>query len=536
MLLDDVQWGDELSVELLGEWSARPPDSGSHVLVLAAYRSEEVQAEHPLRRMQVPAIALGPLALSELSEVVVSMAGSVSRELVDIVAAASSGVPFMAVEMLRGLAETGALAHAGAGWELRRDRLDDSQATLRAAEIARGRIKHLPADVLRVLGVAAVLGKQFAASTVAELSGETDLAVGAALQEASARHIVWYDAASQQWAFIHDKLRETVLADIPEERRQALHLGLAEQLDASRQDLAFELAYRFEAGGKPARAVPFALTAAADARRRYSLAIAERYYPIALRGADPLHVELVRTIHEGLGDTAMLRGDYPVAEEHLEAALAICGDARARRARGQARRAGLQARRSGARRRAARVRSPGLGHRVPRPAFGHLVALIREVVVQIAHTTAPRLFLGRRPLAGADRELAAIRLHSKLAHAYWFGYGKVPCAWAHLRGMNQAERLPVTAELAQAYSEHAPVMTMLPHFARGEDYVRRSLAIRRGFGDVWGEGQSLHFLGVVLSGASRFEEALESLHRAVAMLERTGDQWEVSTARWHIAF
>jgi len=102
--------------------------------------------------------------------------------------------------------------------------------------------------------------------------------------------------------------------------------------------------------------------------------------------------------------------------------------------------------------------------------------------------------------------------------------------------MNQAERLPVTAELAQAYSEHAPVMTMLPHFARGEDYVRRSLAIRRGFGDVWGEGQSLHFLGVVLSGASRFEEALESLHRAVAMLERTGDQWEVSTARWHIAF
>ena len=537
VLLDDVQWGDELSLELLGEWSARPSDSGRHVLVLAAYRSEEVQAEHPLRRMQASAIALEPLALSELSEVVASMAGSVPRELVDIVAAASSGVPFMVVEMLRGLAETGALAPAGAGWELWRDRLGDSQATLRAAEIARGRIEHLPADVLRVLGVAAVLGKQFAASTVAELTGETDLAVAAALQEASARHIVWYDAASQQWVFIHDKLRESVLADIPEERQQALHLGLAERLDARRQDLAFELAYHFDAGGKPARAVPFALSAAADARRRYSLAIAERYYRIALRGADPLDSGLVRTIHEGLGDTAMLRGEYPVAEEHLEAALAIRGDAHARGVL-EGKLGELAFKRGEVALAAERLESGlrGLGHRVPRTAFGYLVGLIREVVVQIAHTAAPRLFLGRRPLAGADRELAAIRLHSKLAHAYWFGFGKVPCAWTHLRGMNQAERLPVTAELAQAYSEHAPVMTMLPHFARGEDYVRRSLAIRRGLGDVWGEGQSLHFLGVVLYGASRFEEALESLQRAVAMLERTGDQWEVSTARWHIAF
>jgi two-component system sensor kinase len=60
---------------------------------------------------------------------------------------------------------------------------------------------------------------------------------------------------------------------------------------------------------------------------------------------------------------------------------------------------------------------------------------------------APRLFLARRSLQGAERELLTIRLYSRLAYVYWFSAGKIPCAWAHLRGMNLAERYPPGAEL-----------------------------------------------------------------------------------------
>ena len=128
-----------------------------------------------------------------------------------------------------------------------------------------------------------------------------------------------------------------------------------------------------------------------------------------------------------------------------------------------------------------------------------------------------------------------MRLYSRLAYPYWFGRGAVQTLWAHLRGMNLAERYPPTLELAQAYSEHAPVMTMLPWFSRGLDYADRSLAIRRGLGDVWGQGQSQHFRGVVLYGASRFEECIASCEEAVELLERTGDRWEMNTASWHVA-
>ena len=130
----------------------------------------------------------------------------------------------------------------------------------------------------------------------------------------------------------------------------------------------------------------------------------------------------------------------------------------------------------------------------------------------------------------------AIRLYSGLAHVYWFSAGRVACAWAHLREMNLAERYPPSPELAQAYSEHAPVMTTLPWYSRGLAYAKRSLAIRRESGDVWGQGQSLSFVATVLYASSRFRECIDACRESVRLLERTGGRWEQNTAAWHQAF
>ena len=70
--------------------------------------------------------------------------------------------------------------------------------------------------------------------------------------------------------------------------------------------------------------------------------------------------------------------------------------------------------------------------------------LSAEMIVQVLHTLFPRLFLARRDRAGAEDELLAVRLYSRLAYAYWFERGMVPCGWAHLREMNLAERYPPT--------------------------------------------------------------------------------------------
>jgi len=176
-----------------------------------------------------------------------------------------------------------------------------------------------------------------------------------------------------------------------------------------------------------------------------------------------------------------------------------------------------------------------LGRWAPRHTLAFLVALLWEVVVQAAHTIVPRLRHRRRPERG-DEDFLAIRIYSRLAYVYWFHSGKVTCGWAHLREMNLAERYPPTSALAQAYSEHAPVTTMVPWYRRGMAYSRRSLAIRRELDDLWGQGQSLHFYGVVLYAATRYRECIDTCREAIRLLQRTGDRWEEHTAAWHLAY
>ena len=143
--------------------------------------------------------------------------------------------------------------------------------------------------------------------------------------------------------------------------------------------------------------------------------------------------------------------------------------------------------------------------------------------------------MARKPLKGVEKELLTIRLHNRLSYAYWFGRGKIPCLWAHLRGMNLAEHYPPTLELAQAYSIHAPAMSLVPYISRAITYTQKSFAIYKSLDDLWGQGQALHFNGLILYVASRFEECIEKCRDAVRHLERTGDVWEVNIARYHIA-
>ncbi|MHB8879352.1 MAG: histidine kinase dimerization/phospho-acceptor domain-containing protein, partial [Myxococcaceae bacterium] len=299
----------------------------------------------------------------------------------------------------------------------------------------------------------------------------------------------------------------------------------------------FEIAYHFDAAGDPASALPYALAAADQARAQHALELAEQQYRIAERGSTRALPATRERIAEGLGDVLMLRGRYDESERAFESA-GVFAQTDLGRARIQGKLADVAFRRGDVRNaspqfeRALRM----LGNRVPRRSLAFVLALLWELGVQLLHSLLPRAFLARRPGPIPAEELLSFHLYSRLTHAYFFQRGRVPTAWGHLRGMNLAERYPPSLELAQAYSEHGPVMTMLPNFKRGIAYVRRSYDIRRQKGDLWGQGQSLTFYGVVLYAASRFEEAIETFREAQRLLRRTGDLWQMNTARGHTAY
>jgi signal transduction histidine kinase/tetratricopeptide (TPR) repeat protein/tRNA A-37 threonylcarbamoyl transferase component Bud32 len=540
VLLDDCQWADGLTIDLIRSWFEKAREDGvrRYILLVLAFRSDEVAPASPLRKLHPSArIALPPLDAADCRRLAESMSGPLPDEAVELVSRLSGGSPFMAAELLRGLVETGALSSEPSGWSTDPRLMSDAQSSRRAAVLIARRLEQLAGQVLRLLSVGAVLGKEFDLDFAGALAKLTPGEATAAAQEARRRHIVWADAQGASYAFVHDRLREALLERLSSEDRKALHRLAAVRTESLDPERVFEIAYHFDAGGARDRALPYALAAAERARSRNTLEIAEQQCRIAKRAARFADDDTRRRIAELLGDVLMLRGRYAEAENYLLNAVSLARSETAR-AQIEGKIGELAFKRGDVKTSSDKIEHALelLGQRVPRTRAALYVMVVREVFAQALHTLFRRVFLSRRRLDGAESEFLAIRLYSGLAYAYWFQRGRIPCAWAHLRGMNLAERYPPTAELAQAYSEHAPVMTMIPYFRRGVAYAERSLAIRKQLGDRWGQGQSLNFYGVVLYAASRFSEAIEKCREAVAILERTGDPWEANTAGWHIAF
>ncbi|HLF40153.1 MAG TPA: AAA family ATPase, partial [Acidimicrobiia bacterium] len=177
LILDDCQWADGLMISLMARWQARRAGvGGGHVLVVAAFRSEEVPAGHPLRAVD-PAVILAPFGPGDIKALCTSMAGPVPPEAVAAIVRLAEGSPFMAAAVLRGMVESGALQNGPDGWEVDPESLRVAQTSRRAALFLARRFELLGPGALTLLSVGAVLGKEFDLDLAVALTGQPASAV-----------------------------------------------------------------------------------------------------------------------------------------------------------------------------------------------------------------------------------------------------------------------------------------------------------------------------------------------------------------------
>jgi signal transduction histidine kinase/tetratricopeptide (TPR) repeat protein len=536
LLLDDCQWADELTLRAIENWHQTAAQTAGHAMLVVSFRSEEVGPGHLLRRLKPSVhLRLATFGAAEVTRMAESMAGALPHEATELVARLSEGNPFMASAVLHGLVEDGALVPGPDGWQVDPDAMAHVRSSRQAASFLVRRLKRLPAEALRLLSVGAVLGKSFDLERVAALSGTHRQQVVATLAEPRRRHMLWEDSR-ERYTFVHDKLREALLSLLRHDERKALHRLTAHTIASSPNADPFELAYHFDAAGEYTQALPHALVAAERARRQFALATAELNYRIAERVAQSADTNTRYKIAAGLGDVLMLRGQYDAAQKQLELAQSLASD-RVDQARTWAKLGELAFKRGNADEANAALEKALvlLGRWVPNSQPLLAARTVWEVLVQAGHTLLPGLWVSRRSLDSSEEDLLAVHLYSRLAYGYWYHRGRMAVLWAHLRELNIAERYPPTPELAQAYSEHSPAATLLPWFKRAISYVEKSLSMRREMGDVWGQGQSLHFYGVAVYSSGRFEECIERCREAIRLLDRTGDRWEVNNAHFQVA-
>ncbi|MDQ3678469.1 MAG: AAA family ATPase, partial [Actinomycetota bacterium] len=231
MVLDDLHWSDEATLELLS--ALADPLGELCVLVLAAYRSDGLARDHGLRRLRhelrrggwLDELPLGPLGADEVGELLATVLGSPgSPSLVRSVFDATQGTPFFVEELAAALRVSGSLKPGRHGLELAHHGEIPLPDTVRDAVLISA--SELSEEGRAAAEAAAVAGVVFDLDLVASLSSPDG--VGELLERGLARE---QDAGSA--IFRHGLARDALYADVPWMRRRRLHRSLAEALEAA---------------------------------------------------------------------------------------------------------------------------------------------------------------------------------------------------------------------------------------------------------------------------------------------------------------
>jgi signal transduction histidine kinase len=533
--LDDCQWADDLTLQVLEAWASRAAEEEHlrrHVLVVVAMRTEE---PGPHRRLAgiagVERLPLPALDLNQVSQVVESMAGEAPPDVTRVVFDLSLGNPLMVSAVLRGLVEVEALSATPDGWKLTSGP-ESWQASRKAATLLARRFAVLDPSTRRLLDAGAVLGREFSLTLAAVLAGQERAGAEQAIRQAVQRHLVWA-GEDGTIRFAHDRLRASLLAELDPAERVALHRRAAECIDPGDPAHTFDLAYHFDAAGEPERALPHALESAAAARSRHDFELAEWQYRIAERGASGASESTQYAIAEALGQILTLRGRYDEAETRLERAHALAPSTK-ELAWIEGQLGELLFRRDDLEGAAAVLESAlrTLGERIPPDRGIRLVVrLVWEIFRRLAAGHGRRRTSG--DTAGDDQaDRLKVYLYTRLLYPRWFHERRLQNLCLMLRQINVSERCPQGTELAHAYSiwGAALALTFPPLWRHGMAYIERGESIYRRRGDRRGEGHMASMRACVLHAAGRYEDAVRVADEAIQTLAEFGDRWELGFA------
>ena len=280
LVLDDLQWAAKPTLLLLRHILRSPEPA--RLLVVGTYRDTELGRGHPLTELLANLRRDGTLerfALTGLdhSGVIAFMEQAAGHDLDDeslalarVVHAETAGNPLFVSELLRDLAETGAIARRAGRWETR-TLADELAIPEGVREVIGQRLSRLSEAANRVLTVAAVVGPEFEPAVLELASGLDEEAVLTALEEATAARLLAPGSAGR-FRFAQNLVRATLYEEISSPRRVVLHRKVAEAIEtlhAGRlDDYLPALSHHFSRAAAPAAATSKAVTYTARAGHR----------------------------------------------------------------------------------------------------------------------------------------------------------------------------------------------------------------------------------------------------------------------------
>lgn len=310
LILDDLQWADTSSIDLLFHLARRI--EASRILVVGMYRPAEIALgrggqRHPLERVVTEIKRYYGDVILDLDAIAREQGAAFIDALLDsepnrlgagfrrALLERTAGNPLFAVELLRDMQEQGAIVRDGQGRWVEGPRLDWSALPARAEGVIESRISRLTADLLEALKLASVQGDAFTAEVVAQIRQlNTREFVHQLSDELEKRHRLVTAQGQQrvgeqrlsQYQFQNRLFQQYLYARLNPTERAYLHEDIGRALEtlygARADEAATRLAWHFEQAAVPDKARYYLRRAGEQAAARSANAEAIDYFSRAL--------------------------------------------------------------------------------------------------------------------------------------------------------------------------------------------------------------------------------------------------------------
>jgi DNA-binding SARP family transcriptional activator len=303
LFIDDVQWADAASLDVLHYLARRFAKSETPALLLLTLRMEEratlagwrtdMERAAPLTHLP-----LGPLTAEDVLRLLKALGGKDGRRAANLerfgqwLFAETEGQPFYLIETLKVLLERGILAshpNAEGGWTI------DFTAALEHEEVVRGffppsvrevivaRLDRLAPNAFALLVAGAVLGHDITFGHMCQVADLTEEDGLPALDELLHSHLLHASEhegerlTDGRYVFAHAKIRAIVYTEAGEARRSIFHRRAVRALQEAAAPAA-ELAYHALAAGLAEPAFRFSVAAGDEAMRVVAVRDAITFY------------------------------------------------------------------------------------------------------------------------------------------------------------------------------------------------------------------------------------------------------------------
>ncbi|MBD2060468.1 PAS domain S-box protein [Oculatella sp. FACHB-28] len=247
IFLDDLQWLDSATLRLI-EAIATDPEVQS-LLLIGAYRDNEVDASHPLmvllrelrKAIVINQIKLAPLRLEYTRQLIAETLHTdvvSATPLAELIQQKTLGNPFFVEQFLKALytEELIQLDVERRIWRWNLAQIEAQSFTDNVVELMLGKLRQLPETVQQILQLAACIGGNFSLNTLTIICEKSSSELFSNLVTAIQAGVILPNSELdeqlliQDYKFLHDRVQQAAYALIDENQKQTIHLQIGRKL------------------------------------------------------------------------------------------------------------------------------------------------------------------------------------------------------------------------------------------------------------------------------------------------------------------